>query len=132
MKYRISDLVMSKNFQGLYVGNPRPEDKDRMKKTVLEKMGNFRTDGKYEDWTGDFEPKEVQVSIGDTFMKVNTYGNTVLTTIDFNDDPLKKRNADWACVNIMFIYYPEIGETIEKKIEELLKEKTYTTYPCYY
>jgi len=126
MKYKISDLVMSQNFQGLYAGSPRIEDKERMKQRVLDKMGYLHPDKDcFEDWTEDFPEKRIN-------RKFITRGNIVLAVIDFDEDPDKKRNAHWANVNIMFIYYPELGETIEGKIDELLKEKTYKTHECYF
>jgi hypothetical protein len=125
MKYRISDLIMSQNFQGLYAGSPMPEDKEIAKTRILDKVGDMHPDNSsFEDWTDDFWPMRCGL--------FDTYGNLVLAEIDFDEDLDKERNADWCNVNIMFIYYPKLGETIEEKIEKLLKEKTYKTHACYY
>jgi hypothetical protein len=123
--YKISDLIMSQNFQGLYAGSPYPEDKEAMKTRVLEKIGHLHPDNfSYEDWTDDFTAKPLK--------SFRTYGNIVLAVIDFDKDVDENRNADWSCVNIMFIYYPLLGETIEGKIKELLETKIYATHECNY
>ena len=65
---------------------------------------------------------------------VVTYGSIVFAVIDFERDPDTERDADWAVINIMFNYYPSLGETIEEAIDKKLKEKegSYETYPAYY
>lgn len=131
MKYKISELHMSQNFQGLYIGTPRPEDKERAKTEILSKLEYLHPDmTAYEDWTEDFPYKNLDDD--PQFKNVVTYGNIVFAVIEFKDDPDKERNADWALVNIMFNYYPSLGEKLEEAIDKKLKEKTYNTQSCYY
>lgn len=129
MKYTITDLAMSKNFQGLYAGSPRPEAKQRMKDIMLKRIEHLHPDiESYDDFTGDFERKLIKMGKAE----VSTYGNIVLAIVDFKEDPDKERDADWANANILFIYYPNHGETLNSKLDKILKEEEYTTYGCWF
>ena len=125
MKYRISDLVMSRNFQGLYAGSPYQSDYDSAKKNILSGVQHIHpTNESYDDlvvWEWKIVPGT----------KYGTYGNIVFTTIDF--EPNKEKNKpDWYCSNFMFIYYPSLGETLEGKIDEIVKSDKITKHDCYF
>lgn len=120
--YKIIDLIASEAFQGLYAGTPTPEMYENEKKKVLNRI--------------DYIHGEVNDLVKWEFKKIpgvpyRTYGHIGFVSIDFGFDVFDGP-ADWYSSNILFNYYPQLGEKIEDKIKEIVRGNKLIVNECYF
>lgn len=135
MDYKITDLYMTKCFQGLYAGKPSESDKAKLKSRVLEKIGHLHTYS--ETMTNDDENPGYDILVDWAFKtepgkNYGSYGNIAFAIVEFYPEESTPDGPDWQCSNIMFQYYPTLDETLEGKLEEILETKELKKFDCYF